>query len=90
MYDILAKRIPDKVRSERLMIKEDPIANVQPVSSNKHMQLLFDVYTQFVFPGKEEDRNCWRCMNRIIQCFDLMKPHLVAIEKNYKLLKSLR
>ena len=90
MYDVLAKKIPDKVRSQRLMTSADPIQNVQAVSTNQNMQLLFAIYTQFVFPGKEEDIKCWKCCQRIIHCFHEMKPHLVQIEKQYKLLNSLR
>lgn len=90
MYEALAKKIPDKIRSERLMIKADPIENVQAVSVNQHMQLLFGIYTEFVFPGKEEDINCGRCCQRIIHCFQQMKPALVALEKQYKLLKSVK
>lgn len=90
MYKALAKKIPDRIRSERLMIPADPIASVQAVSTNKHMLLLFDIYTQFVFPGKDEDRNCWKCMQRIIHCFQEMKPFLMELEKQHNLLKSLK
>ena len=89
MYDQLAKRIPDKIRSERLIVKADPIDNVQAVSTNQNMQLLFAIYTEFLFPGKEEDIKCSRCCMRIINCFQQMKPHLIDIEKQYKLLNAL-
>lgn len=90
MYDILAKKIPDKVRSERLMIKADPIDNVQAVSTNENMQLLFAIYTEFIFADKEDDIKCWKCCQRIIHCFKEMKVHLVLIEKQYKQLKALK
>lgn len=90
MYETLAKKIPDKIRSERLMIKADPIENVQAVSGNQYMQLLFGIYTEFVFPNKEEDLYCALCCQRIIHCFQQMKPHLVKLEKQYKLLTKVK
>ena len=92
MYDKLAKRIPDKVRSERLMIAADPIANAQAVSMNSHMQLLFGIYTEFVFPNafEPEDLNCPKCLMRIRNSFNEMLPYLVTLEKEYKLLKSIK
>lgn len=90
MYDALAKRIPDRIRSERLMIKADPIDNAHAISSNAHMQLLFAIYTEFVFPGKEEDIECTLCLNRILNCFREMKTHLIDQEKQYKLLQSIK
>jgi hypothetical protein len=90
MYKELAKRIPDRIRSQRLMIDADPIDSAYTTASNIHMQLLFDIYTQFLFPGKEEDINCKLCLNRIKNCFTEMKPFLIEIEKEYKLLNAIR
>jgi hypothetical protein len=90
MYKELAKKIPDKVRSERLMVEPDPIENAQAVSTNLHMQLLFAIYTEFLFPHKDEDITCWKCLSRILNCFKEMKPHLVQLEKMSNLLKSIK
>lgn len=90
MYKELAKKIPDRVRSERLMVEADPIDNAQAVSSNQHMQLLFAIYTDFLFPGKEEDITCWRCLQRILNCFRELKPHLVELEKMNRLLNTIK
>jgi hypothetical protein len=89
IYLQLAKKIPDRIRSERLMTMDDPIENAQAVSSNLQMQLLFAIYTEFLFPGKEEDINCWRCLNRIINCFKEMRPYLIQLEKENHLLNSI-
>lgn len=90
MYQDLAKRIPDRVRSERLMIKADPIQNAIPHKSNSHMQLLFAIYTEFLYPHKDEDINCPRCLQRIQHCFVTIKPYLIELEKQYKLLNALK
>ena len=92
MYQDLAKKIPDRIRSEYLIVASDPIDNAQPVGSNLHMQLLFDIYSEFLFPWlKEElDLTCSKCLNRIKNCFAEMKPHLTDLEKQYKLLNAIK
>jgi len=92
MYKELAKKIPDRIRSERLIIESDPIDNAQPVGSNFHMQLLFDIYAEFLFPWQKEDLDlgCSRCLNRIRNCFAEMKPHLIELEKQNKLLNGVQ
>lgn len=90
MYDQLAKRIPDKIRSERLMTEADPIYHAIAVSSNTHMQLLFAIYTEFIFPNSEDlDMDCSKCLGRIKNSFNEMRPHLIELEKEYNLLKSI-
>lgn len=90
MYDQLAKRIPDKIRSERLMVDADPIYNAIAVSSNTQMQLLFAIYTEFLFPNNDGlDIDCPKCLGRIKNSFNEMRPYLIELEKQYKLLKSI-
>lgn len=91
MYDQLAKKIPDKIRSERLMVPADPIFNAIAVSSNKHMQLLFAIYTEFIFPHNDElDIDCPKCLGRILHSYNEMRPHLEKLEEEYRLLKLIK
>ena len=92
MYRDLARKIPDRVRSEYLIVTSDPIDHAQPVGSNLHMQLLFDIYSEFLFPWLKEDLDltCSKCLHRIKNFFAEMKPHLIDLEKQYNLLKSIK
>lgn len=91
MYDQLAKKIPDKIRSERLMTEADPIFNAIAVSTNAQMQLLFAIYTEFVFPNKDDlEIDCPKCLGRIKHSFNEMRPYLEELEKQYQLLKTIK
>ena len=85
-----AKKIPDQVRSEKLITETDPIAHALPNAGNKHMQLLYLVWYEFIEPASNGDITCHTCCKRIIENFIAMKQDLVKLEREYKLLESLK
>lgn len=84
----IAKRIPDRVRSERLMTEADPIASAIPVASNYHMLLLIEVWHTYIEPHKPRGI-CPVCLDNILKGFRSMKPALLELEKQYQLLNRL-
>ncbi len=90
----IAKRIPDNVRSQRLLTEADPINNANEYSGNEHMQLLFTVWGEFVEPNKKNDKSfnygCPYCRKRVLSNFKAMYNDLVELENEYLLLKSLK
>jgi len=84
-----AVMIPDIIRSEYLVIPTDPIAEAVPYKGNPHMQVLFKVWYEFIEPASQGNIECGHCLNRIIDNFKAMKPELVKLEKEYRILKEL-
>ena len=89
-YETTAKKIPDQVRGERLLVPADPIRNAVPVSTNKHMQLLFAIWYEFVEPYGQGDIGCQVCVKGILNNFRELKPTLMEMEREYNILKALR
>lgn len=87
----LAIRIPDEVRSERLLISQDPIGNAQPFGGNGAMQLLFAIWYEYIEPDKKSESNmgCPFCIKNILDNFRAMKDELMLLEKEYLLLQSI-
>ena len=83
-----ASKIPDRIRSERLLTESDPIANAQANQFDKHMQVLSKIWYAYVEPEKEYT-NCPICLNNILQSFRALKPKLMELEREYKILNSL-
>lgn len=84
----LALRIPDKIRSERLLTDEDPIANAKNHLTDANMRLLSKVWFAYIEPDKDPS-DCPICLNNIISGFKNLKPHLKEIERDYIKLNSL-
>lgn len=83
-----ATKIPDRIRSERLLTEADPIANAQANQFDKHMQVLSKIWYAYIEPEKEYT-NCPICLNNILQSFRALKPKLLELEREYKILNSL-
>lgn len=88
-YKQIARRIPDNVRSQRLMVIADPIANAIPVQADYNMNLLFEVWYAFIEPNVERVYNCPLCLNNVLANFRELKPALVELEKEYQLLNAI-
>ncbi len=84
-----AQRIPDRVRSERLLTEPDPILTAIASSANPAMQLLFAVWFEFVEPHGEKDLNCGLCLARVIKSFQFIRPALLELERESKILQQL-
>lgn len=81
MYDVLARRVPLKLRTH--ILQEgfiDKAVNVQV--EDTPMEYLFDVYQEFVDNGKGEynDWNCHKCRGHVLDAWKKMKPYLEKME----------
>lgn len=85
-----AKKIPDEIRSKRLMVPGDPISNAKAVSGDKSMQLLFAIWYEFIEPASTGDMGCRICLRRVLVNFKEMKGELMQLEKEYNLLAALK
>jgi len=83
-----AKRIPDKVRSLRIITEDDPIGKAIPSSSNYEMMLLAEIWYEFVEPNKEK-AYCPICLDNILTKFRIMKDTLIELEKEYKTINAI-
>lgn len=82
--------IPDKVRRERLLnVDTDPITTAVAVSGNPNMQLLYAVWYKYIEPGGDGKMDCPTCLNNVLSNFRAMKPALLQLEREYKILNSL-
>jgi hypothetical protein len=88
-YKQLAIRIPDNVRSQRIICDNDPITNAVPVQVNYHMNLLFEVWFTFIEPSTLKKYNCPVCLQNILNNFKEMKGALIELERDYQLLNSI-
>lgn len=86
-----ARKIPDVIRSMKLMTPADPIHNAVNSENDPNMQLLYAIWFEFVQPHAE-DKNigCWRCRGAVLDSFQRMKPFLLELEKQSELLNSLK
>lgn len=89
-YRQLARKIPDNVRSQRIICAADPITHALPVQVNQHMSLLFAVWHEFIEPHKQPVYNCPVCLNNVLQNFREMKGDLIDLEREYKLLNAIQ
>ncbi len=85
---LIAKRIPDEVRSQLILSNDDPIYNAVAVKDNEHMKLLLKIWKEFVEPHKEIS-DCSICINTILTNYRQMKDILIELENDYQFLKQL-
>ncbi|MGB3452952.1 MAG: hypothetical protein WBA59_03900 [Moheibacter sp.] len=83
----IAKKIPGNVRAE-ILSESDPIANAHANASNENMMFLAKAWYEFIEPTKEMT-NCTICLNNILTSFRQMKPYLVELENEKRLLESI-
>jgi hypothetical protein len=88
-YRAIAKRIPDSIRSRKLMTDADPIGNALASSGDANMILLFAIWSEFVEPMKPEDIGCSLCVRRVLRNFKEIKDDLIELEKEHQLYKTL-
>lgn len=82
----LAKKIPDKVRSEILLTEKDIIENAVASASNPNMQTLLKIWHKFIEPHKEMV-SCPICLGNILTNFKQLKPYLIELENDYQKLQ---
>jgi hypothetical protein len=84
----IAKKIPDEVRSLRILTENNPIFNATNSINSHHMILLTDVWYTFIEPNKERS-TCPICLENILTNFIQMQEILIELEQDYQKLKLL-
>lgn len=84
----IASKIPDDIRSLRLLNESDPIHSAKISLEDEHMKLLVKVWDTFIEPHKETG-TCPICLNNIKTNFIQMYDTLVDLENDYKKLKMI-
>lgn len=82
----IASRIPDRIRSERLLVDADPIGNAVATSTNPAMQMLFAIWYEFVEPSNNGNIDCPYCLQNILTNFRAIVPALLGLEREYQML----
>jgi hypothetical protein len=89
-YRTIAKKIPDRIRSVKLMTDDDPIGNAKAVSGDIYLLLLFAIWSEFIEPLADADLTCGLCKARLLKNFRELKPVLIELEKEYQVLLALK
>lgn len=82
-------RIPDEVRSKRLLTEANPIKNAVVSSADPSMMLLVKVWDEFIEPSKAPTGTCPICLNNILTNFRQMYDELVGLEVEYRQLNQI-
>lgn len=88
-YTQLARKIPSAVRDQRILVPSNPIGNAIGVGTDKHMHMLASIWFKFIEPHAAKDFECPKCMSNILQNFRELRPTLIALQREEKLLKML-
>lgn len=88
-YRSIARKIPDNVRSRLIICDADPITHAVPVQVNYHMNVLFEVWFEFIEPSSPKKYNCPICLQNILNNYREMKGALIELEREYRLLNSI-
>lgn len=76
--DIYIKKIPEGIRKK--ILDEtiiDRACNIPEPGTP--MEYLFDVYEEFIdIRGENDDFNCWRCRDKVLDFFRKLKPFLLV------------
>jgi len=70
------------------MTEADPIKNAIAVASNPQMQLLAEIWYEYIEPGRERSM-CPFCLDNILSNFRMIKPILIELENDFKKLELL-
>jgi hypothetical protein len=84
----IAKKIPDEVRSLRVLTVANPIHNATNSLNDPHMKLLTDVWYTFIEPNTERS-TCPICLDNIRTNFRQMQEVLIELEEDYQKLEML-
>lgn len=80
MYDVLARRVPPKIR--KIILEEQFIEKARNVQlRDTPQEYLFDVFVEFVDrTGEFNDFNCHKCRGHVLDVWYKMKPFLIQME----------
>ena len=85
----IAVRIPDRVRSQRLLVDADPIGKAVSSPNDPAMQLLMAVWYEFVEPHGNMNLNCPYCRENVLTNMRAIVPVLLELERDYQTLLQL-
>lgn len=87
----ICRKIPDRIRDERILIPEDPIANAMPNGSDKAMRMLANIWWEFIEPKPEGERDykCGMCLSNILNNWRQLKQSLIDLRNENDLLNRL-
>lgn len=88
-YTQLARKIPAQVRDNKILNVHDPIQHAIASSKDPHMMSLAKIWYTFVEPHAEKSYDCPKCMANILHNYREIKPTLVELKREDKLLESL-
>jgi len=79
--------IPKEYRDK--LLEENVIYKAIASSSDRHMKILFTIWTTFVDPNGGDDLGCPYCIKNILDSFKVLEPYLIEAAKNEKILEDL-
>ncbi|KAA5532660.1 hypothetical protein F0919_17925 [Taibaiella lutea] len=83
----MAMAIPKEYRNQ--ILEENMIYKSIASASDRHMRILFTLWTQYVDPHGENDLDCPMCVTNIFNNFKQLEPALIEIRKQEKILEEL-
>lgn len=83
----LARLIPKEYRDS--ILDENVIYKAIPSSNDRHMLILFTVWSNYCDPSGENDLDCPACVNNIYKSFKQLQPILLDIRKQENILEEL-
>ncbi|MFA6060051.1 MAG: hypothetical protein WC756_17745 [Taibaiella sp.] len=83
----LAIAIPKEYRDQ--IIDENMIYKAIGASTDRHMRILFTIWSQYVDPHGDNDMGCPACINNILNNFKQLEPILIDIRKQEQILDSI-
>jgi hypothetical protein len=83
----LVAKIPKEYRDN--LLAENVIYKACASKTDRHMLILFTIWTTYVDPNGENNLDCPYCINNILNNFKQLQPSLVEAAKNEKILDEL-
>lgn len=87
MLHQLARSIPKEYRDQ--ILDENMIYKAIPASTDRHMRILFTIWTQYVDPNGENDLGCPYCVTNVLNNFKQLEQILIDIRKQEQILDEL-
>jgi len=86
-YLQMAQRIPSLLRKE--ILEQNLIYKSAPISSDKHMQLLYTIYCTYIDPGGQHAPDCHYCLQEALNGFKELLPVMLDLQKAEELEKNM-
>ena len=83
------RRIPSKIRKQRLLIDSDPISTAIASQNDPMMMSLAKIWYTFIEPNAVRNYGCGICMSNILQNFKEFKPMLVQLQEEEEMLDQM-